>query len=241
MSEPYDEGFQQLGTAYVGRGEIVVTGTPPQDEDEEMGHNCDAMGCGSCHVMYRAPFPTPTPARSEAAGGEERAIADLQFFRQSHVDWAEHFEKNPELAAQYVATGEWDDAGEHRRIVEAYDNALAVITSLRQQLAAAREDGERLDWMQEHYAEIGWLVPNSDPAVCEVWETHEGVRVVASWSASGDGPDLRSAIDAARSEPSGEGETCGTMPPVRVTPIRRGKPMPYDVPDDEPGGEDSQC
>ena len=123
-------------------------------EEREKCGRCDGAGarhfvdCGRCAGSGYE--PTPTPARSEAAGGEDRAIADLQFFRQTHVDWAEHFEKHPELAAQYVATGEWDDANEHRRIVQAYDNALAVMASLRQQLAAAREEGERWRTIAPH-------------------------------------------------------------------------------------------
>jgi hypothetical protein len=34
--------------------ELVVIGTPDPDEDEEIGHNCDAMGCGQAHVVIRA-------------------------------------------------------------------------------------------------------------------------------------------------------------------------------------------
>jgi hypothetical protein len=57
----------------------------------------------------------------------EKAISDLQHFRKTHVDWAEHFEKHPELEQQYIAKGEWDDAKEHRRIVACYDNVLACL------------------------------------------------------------------------------------------------------------------
>lgn len=33
-------------------GDVIVTGIPPQDEDEE-SHSCDAMGCGWDHVIER--------------------------------------------------------------------------------------------------------------------------------------------------------------------------------------------
>ena len=45
---PNDPGF--VGYAYRGRpGEIVICGTPGEHSD----HNCDLMGCGQCHVLYR--------------------------------------------------------------------------------------------------------------------------------------------------------------------------------------------
>ncbi len=99
-------------------------------------------------------------AGSQSRDGEavENAVSDLEFFRQTHVDWAEHFEANPELAAQYVAAGEWDDADEHRRIVLRYDNALAAISSLREQLAAAEIERDLLTetarWLTEHRDEL---------------------------------------------------------------------------------------
>jgi hypothetical protein len=59
-----------------------------------------------------------------------KAITDIECFRQSHVAWAEYFEKNPELEREYVSRGIWDDAAEHRRIVDCYDNVLAILRSL---------------------------------------------------------------------------------------------------------------
>lgn len=52
---PKDPDF--LGMAYIGKGgEVVVCGTPPDDEHlpEEQQHNCDAMGCGRSHVLWRS-------------------------------------------------------------------------------------------------------------------------------------------------------------------------------------------
>ncbi len=34
-------------------GRFVIVGTPLDSEDEERGHNCDAMGCGQEHVLHR--------------------------------------------------------------------------------------------------------------------------------------------------------------------------------------------
>lgn len=39
-----------IGTAYETPTEIIICGTPP---DEEGLHNCDEMGCGFEHVLYR--------------------------------------------------------------------------------------------------------------------------------------------------------------------------------------------
>lgn len=58
MSEPQTakSTIEELA-AYVYRTatQIVITGHP--DEEDEQ-HNCDAMGCGYEHVLYRFPLPT---------------------------------------------------------------------------------------------------------------------------------------------------------------------------------------
>jgi len=56
-----------------------------------------------------------------------KAIADLQAMRQSHIDWATYFKAHPSEEARYVATGEWDTAAEHERLVAQYDNAIACL------------------------------------------------------------------------------------------------------------------
>ena len=50
------EGFEcvarfTVGSIYVGKGQVVVLGMPKSDDES---HNCDAMGCGQDHVVYRA-------------------------------------------------------------------------------------------------------------------------------------------------------------------------------------------
>lgn len=51
-----------IGLAYDVGDEIVVCGTPIEfnedlPEDDPRYHNCDAMGCGQEHVLYRFPKP----------------------------------------------------------------------------------------------------------------------------------------------------------------------------------------
>jgi hypothetical protein len=71
-------------------------------------------------------------AASRAASDDEIALAirDMVAFRQSHVVWAEHFEAHPEIEAQYLATGKWDSAREHRQIVASYDRVLRLLRAI---------------------------------------------------------------------------------------------------------------
>lgn len=50
---------------YVGKGEVVVVGdpSPVEDENDPSYHNCDAMGCGQWHVVYRTPVAVPSEPR----------------------------------------------------------------------------------------------------------------------------------------------------------------------------------
>jgi len=53
-----DTGKPPIGEAYDTGDEIVILGTPPEfpdsvPEDDPRRHNCDAMGCGCGHVLYR--------------------------------------------------------------------------------------------------------------------------------------------------------------------------------------------
>lgn len=76
----YDEAFTEVApNVHVGRGEIVVTGTPPADDDPETGHNCDAMRCGSWHVLYRAKL-APAPLSQTPRGTPHRLTRE---------EWAE--------------------------------------------------------------------------------------------------------------------------------------------------------
>lgn len=51
-------GFRSVGDGevFVSKDYVVVCGTPVDDENapEELRHNCDAMGCGQDHVIFRA-------------------------------------------------------------------------------------------------------------------------------------------------------------------------------------------
>lgn len=51
-------GQEKIGDAYDTGDEIVIIGTPPDldeniPDDDPRQHNCDAMGCGYFHVLYR--------------------------------------------------------------------------------------------------------------------------------------------------------------------------------------------
>ena len=59
-------------------------------------------------------------------------IEFLKFCKESHTNWAEFFEGDPEEEAAYMATGEWYDAETHRMIERRYITVIAEIESLRQ-------------------------------------------------------------------------------------------------------------
>ena len=53
-----DTGENAIGEAYDTGHEIVIIGTPPEfddsvPDDDPRRHNCDDMGCGCAHVLYR--------------------------------------------------------------------------------------------------------------------------------------------------------------------------------------------
>jgi hypothetical protein len=71
-----DTGRPPIGEAYDTGDEIVICGTPPEfsdsvPEDDPRRHNCDAMGCGCAHVLYRFRKPNAgREARTARAGGD---------------------------------------------------------------------------------------------------------------------------------------------------------------------------
>ena len=52
-----DIGQKPIGTAYDAGNQIVILGDPEEHpewpDDDPRQHNCDQMGCGRCHVLYR--------------------------------------------------------------------------------------------------------------------------------------------------------------------------------------------
>ena len=56
------EGFYAI-TAYTNGYVIIIEGQPPEGMslDDPLAHNCDAMGCGVCHVVARIPVLEPMP------------------------------------------------------------------------------------------------------------------------------------------------------------------------------------
>lgn len=70
-----------IGTAYEKADEIVICGPVPQEpaewaEDDARRHNCDAMGCGAAHVLYR--FRKPSPPTVEFLKFQAFLMAQLQ-------------------------------------------------------------------------------------------------------------------------------------------------------------------
>ena len=68
-----DTGLPAIGMAYDAGNEIVIIGTPPEfdndiPDDDLRRHNCDAMGCGCAHVLYR--FNKP-PVRGTREGSHQ--------------------------------------------------------------------------------------------------------------------------------------------------------------------------
>ncbi len=57
----------------------------------------------------------------------QESINDVVRMKRIHVQWAEHFETNPDEEKEYVATGEWDTAKEHRKYVEKYNKILNIL------------------------------------------------------------------------------------------------------------------
>ena len=72
---PYTpDGFVKVAKAevFVNRktGSLIILGEPPGEdrvEDEETGHNCDAMGCGWDHVVIRGQVVVPHSLTEEKA------------------------------------------------------------------------------------------------------------------------------------------------------------------------------
>lgn len=78
MAKYAPKGYRRLDAeVWIGSNDVVVVGTPDESEDEETGHNCDAMGCGWDHVLYRIPLPStagplrPAEDRKDAQTSDE--------------------------------------------------------------------------------------------------------------------------------------------------------------------------
>lgn len=48
-------GFTKIPSyeVFINGDDLIILGDPPENEDEEAGHNCDVMGCGWDHVIAR--------------------------------------------------------------------------------------------------------------------------------------------------------------------------------------------
>lgn len=69
------EGTPQEIVIVVDQG-VIVLGIPA-DEDEnamEPNHNCDQMGCGQCHVLWRHEIASGNPAQAKDSTDSTQAI-----------------------------------------------------------------------------------------------------------------------------------------------------------------------
>ena len=78
MSETSEREIRQVdiygerpARAYVDGDWLIIAGVPLDPDDvegwtEEDGHNCDQMGCGQDHVLYRVRLATPTEEADDA-------------------------------------------------------------------------------------------------------------------------------------------------------------------------------
>ncbi len=53
-------GFKRIigiDNVYIRGNEIIITGCPKEEDDEQLHHNCDEMGCNSIeHILLRGQF-----------------------------------------------------------------------------------------------------------------------------------------------------------------------------------------
>ena len=107
------------------------------------------------------------PTNPRQTDEDRELIEFLTANGKTHTNWAAWFEANPDKEAEYVATGEWDDAKEHRRLEGGYHKARARLESLLSDKAKLEErvrvleDLPRLIELQrtaapEHDRDDGW-------------------------------------------------------------------------------------
>lgn len=58
-------------------------------------------------------------------------IVFLRDCQQTHREWAEYFENDPEEEAAMCGSGEWDDAVTHRKIEKRYEDVIEYIQNDR--------------------------------------------------------------------------------------------------------------
>lgn len=76
------------------------------------------------------PVPNPPVRHGARRSPEDEALAFLRSNRDTHTRWAEYFEQNPEVEAEYLATGVWEGAADQRRLEREYNAAIATFERL---------------------------------------------------------------------------------------------------------------
>lgn len=90
----------------------------------------------------------------------------------------------------------------YREVGQAYpeaclERACSEVDALRLQLAEARRDGERLDWLETNSAYVQWESQDEDGEWCEA-VVHAPVQLSGKYQIVGSGDTYREAIDDAR-------------------------------------------
>lgn len=92
--------------------------------------------------------------------------------------------------------------------------ACNEVDALRLQLAEARRDGERLDWLETNSAYVQWESQDEDGEWCEA-VVHAPVQLSGKYQIVGSGDTYRKAIDDARERISkmADAARTGAQPP----------------------------
>jgi len=63
----------------------------------------------------------------------QKAINNINVMKNTHICWAEYFEANPDIEKEYIDTGVWDGAKEHRNIINQYNEVLDILEKINKE------------------------------------------------------------------------------------------------------------
>jgi hypothetical protein len=133
------------------------------------------------------PIPNPVVHPGARRAPVDEALAFLRANRDTHTRWAEYFEQNPSVEAEYVASGVWEGAADQRRIERQYNAAIAAFEALTRPTVVTDEV-------------VGWQpiesAPKDGTSILAIWQwneddpncgsvTHEVVRWCGWWDTMG--------------------------------------------------------
>lgn len=207
MTQPaYEQQFRNVAPSVYASDEwLVVTGTPKENDPD---HNCDAMGCGQHHVIFRAalaPSPrlvsaSPAVQDSHPSGDSERLLierlqvlcpgfgratcTEIQAAQGRRFAACAHCE-----AAESLSRLREENSALRKEIVTDNSAVIATLQAEVERLAGAlREERARLDW---------WFAYGLEESVCDGsvdlwWVGKDSDRELVTH-----GTELRATIDSA--------------------------------------------